>query len=391
VLEEVTRMMSLTNFIASMCGHAEWIFEDMRDETLGLLRDLANIIQIGSQADATTLILQGFNDAERSNAIVYYFRLLASAWLKAHAATYQDFIPDGLGIDNYCRDVLEPPDTEIEHLGMTLLIDVLLKPLGFAVEIVYLDRSEGTHVNSHLIQAEDDNGVPTNPTGPIIHLLYRPGHYDILYKDVDPASISARQQQVIGEVGARSDIQVNRVASLSRQDPIEKTAASGMEDYATVDMAALASIPGFSLGPLPPSHHGFPGTFTSIADYEPIQTSSYCIESSTATVSPISPSPISPIPSVPTIFPAAATALPIHSLTTDLNPAPASQFRHSKYEYESDWNEAPTQTFQTSTFKNSHYNTAHYNNPNFQPEEWSPDCEEAVGGQRRDSGRHKST
>jgi ubiquitin thioesterase protein OTUB1 len=36
--------------------------------------------------------------------------------------------------------------------------------------------------------------------------------------------------------------------------------------------------------------------------------------------------------------------------------------------------------FQTSSFKNSHYNTAHYNNPNFQPEEWSPDCDEAING-----------
>ncbi|KFZ11856.1 hypothetical protein V501_04536 [Pseudogymnoascus sp. VKM F-4519 (FW-2642)] len=46
-------------------------------------------------------------------------RLLASAWLKANSVTYRDFIPDGLGIDNYSKNMIEPAKTEIEHLGMT--------------------------------------------------------------------------------------------------------------------------------------------------------------------------------------------------------------------------------------------------------------------------------
>lgn len=56
-----------------------------------------------------------------------------------------------------------------------------------------------------------------------------------------------------------------------------------------------------------------------------------------------------------------------------------SQFRPSMYQYKEDWGDSPAPAFQTSTFKNSHYNVSHYNNPNFQPEQWTPDCEEAVG------------
>ena len=51
------------------------------------------------------------------------------------------------------------------------------------------------------------------------------------------------------------------------------------------------------------------------------------------------------------------------------------------YQYKEDWGDAPAQGFQTSTFKNSHYNVSHDNNPNFQPEQWTPDCDEAKAGQ----------
>lgn len=372
----------------------------MREEVLSLLRDLAATIHVAPQSDVDSLILERFNDEEVSNAIIYYFRLLASAWLKANSVTYRDFIPDGLGVDNYSKDMLEPPNTEIEHLGMTLLIDVLMKPVGIAVEIVYLDRSEGTHVNSHLIQAEDDNGIPINPGGPIAHLLYRPGHYDILYKD-RTASLSLRQQQIINSASTPTNIQINRAAVLNRAvDP------SPMSNFGSFDLSAMASIPGLSMASL--GGHGFPSAYTSLSDYEPILTPAYSLDTSvsTSSVSPISAAP-SHASSTP-IFP--ATSLPIHTApppppppppqhtrnlkvtTTEVAPSNlGNQFRHSKYEYESDWNDPSAQTFQTSTFKNSHYNTAHYNNPNFQPEEWSPDDEERSHAPRRDSTRHKST
>ena len=66
---------------------------------------------------------------------------------------------------------------------MMLLIDVLLKPIPFRVEIVYLDRSEGSQANTRIFQPEDSNGVPIYPGSLVIHLLYRPSHYDILYQN----------------------------------------------------------------------------------------------------------------------------------------------------------------------------------------------------------------
>lgn len=399
--EEEARMMSLASFIETCLGYEEWVFEDMKEEVLSLLRDLAALITTGPRSDTDALILQRFNEAEVSNAIVYYFRLLTSAYLKANAATYQDFIPDGHGVDNYCKNTLEPVNTEIEHLGMTLLIDVLLKPIGIAVEIVYLDRSEGTHVNTHIIQAEDASGIPLQLNAPMVHLLYRPGHYDMLYKDAN-ASLSLRHQQLTASMP--TNVQINRAAIMNHSlDP------TPMQAFASYDLSAMAAIPGMSLG----SMVGFPDAYAGINAYKSAVTPAYSLNTSIAPSdgTSVGVSPISAVPSHASntpLFP--SSALPIHgpaptsrnhsiSIASEIPGLPVNsnglgQFRHSKYEFESDWNGGDAQTFQTSTFKNSHYNTAHYNNPQFQPEEWCPEDEErhgsGSGGSRRESGRKGS-
>ncbi|TVY73153.1 Ubiquitin thioesterase otubain-like [Lachnellula suecica] len=398
--EEVARMTSLDNLLTTVGGFEAWLFEDMVLETTNLLRDMADLVQTNPQG-AADLLLQRFNDPEISNAIVYHFRLLASSWLKGSSDEYLGFIPENLGVDGYTKNWLEPVNQEIDHLGMSLLIDVLLKPIGFAVEIVYLDRSEGSQVNAHLIQRQDSNGVPTDLGGPVIHLLYRPSHYDILYKEAAPLRL-----QAVNEVAR--NVQVNRATNFSHQHSIQSTP---MGEFSPFDLQALLSIPGFSM---PPSHHGFP------PQYQPPIDQTYA-PSPISSISPISPSASSATTPSSSVLPAAfptqqpptsslasptltaphqtfppTTALPIHShlpppphrptlnthhsFSTELSsPSSAgSSFRPSKYEFQSaaDWaQEGPVQ-FQTSTFKNSHYNTAHYNNPNFQPEEWSPEAEE---------------
>jgi ubiquitin thioesterase protein OTUB1 len=424
----MARMMSLNNYLTTVGGFEAWLFEDMVEQTTNLLRDLADIVQGPPQA-AQELLRQRFNDGDISNSIVYHFRLLASSWLKGNPETYQGFIPDGLGVDGYRKNWIEPVNQEIDHLGMSLLIDVLLKPIGFAVEIVYLDRSSGTQANTHVFQSEDANGVPTNPGGPIIHLLYRPSHYDILYKDQGTAI------QTVHDVTRNP--QVQRATNFSQHN-FQSTAASMGE----LDMSLLSCIPGFSLaqpthhGLTQPSHHGLSG-FSS--QYQSPIDQTYTPSPISTSISPISPgassttTPSSGLPSSfptqpqpqappsltsPTLnsphpsFPASTTQLPIlthlppphshrpslpshpslssrGSLSSDLSslssPSDVS-FRPSKYEWEAaaDWQEGPV-VFQTSTFKNSHYNTAHYNNPNFQPEEWTPESEEAPPPRKRSS------
>lgn len=64
---------------------------------------------------------------------------------------------------------VEPMYRECDHLHIVALTSAL----GVGVRVMYLDRGEGATVLSHDFPEDKD---------PIIHLLYRPGHYDILYK-----------------------------------------------------------------------------------------------------------------------------------------------------------------------------------------------------------------
>ncbi|KFY32174.1 hypothetical protein V493_00449 [Pseudogymnoascus sp. VKM F-4281 (FW-2241)] len=389
-IDEEYGSMFLTSSIETWCDHRKWIFEDIRGEVLSLLTDLAATIHLWSQSKASLLILRRFNDKEIFSAIIYYCRRFASEFLKANSVTEQEFNSNGPGV-SICKDMPKPLNTEIENVGVTILIDVLMNAMSIAVEIIYLDRS-GTHINSHLVQAEDDNGIPTNPAGPIVHLLYRPGHYDILYKYTN-ASRSLRQQRIIDSASAASNIQTSRAGVFNHA-----LGQSPMSNFNSFNLPSTVNIPGLSIAAR--GDHGFPSTST-LSDYELILTPTYPFDSSVSTpnmqyVPPISAA--SPLDSGTPIVPAAAlsnNSAPSRPQRTQnlqvkplevFSPSLGNQLWHSKYEYETEWNDSSAQTFQTSMFKNSHYNTAHYSNPDFQPEEWGPDDERKSRAPRRFDG-----
>lgn len=105
---------------------------------------------------------------------------------------YQAFL--SLPVDQYCSSRIDPTKTEIDEVGLQALVDGVIDASGFAVEILYLDRSEGTAVTPHQL-------TQNRPTAATIRLLYRPyvygdipstpfyevanahrGHYDLLYQ-----------------------------------------------------------------------------------------------------------------------------------------------------------------------------------------------------------------
>ena len=68
----------------------------------------------------------------------------------------------------YFIQEVEPMYNESDHIHIT----ALTAALGVSVRVVYMDRGEGGQVNHH----DFPEGTP-----PRLHVLYRPGHYDILY------------------------------------------------------------------------------------------------------------------------------------------------------------------------------------------------------------------
>lgn len=64
---------------------------------------------------------------------------------------------------------VEPMSKESDHIHIIALAQVL----NVCIQVEYMDRGEGGTVNHHIFPEDGE---------PKIFLLYRPGHYDILYK-----------------------------------------------------------------------------------------------------------------------------------------------------------------------------------------------------------------
>ena len=71
-------------------------------------------------------------------------------------------------LKNYCLREVEPLEREVEQVQVIALSSALQT----GVRVLHLDRSDGP-LNHHDFPDGED---------PAVHLLYRPGHYDIIYK-----------------------------------------------------------------------------------------------------------------------------------------------------------------------------------------------------------------
>ncbi|KAJ9155642.1 Ubiquitin thiolesterase [Pleurostoma richardsiae] len=347
---EIERMTQLNNYILTVGGYEPYLTDDMVEETITLMGKIqANMLNPDVAMAALT---ETFNDPGCANSILYHLRLLAASYLKGNAESYEPFIPAESGVQGYCLEWLERPDREIDHLGITLLVEVLLKPVNFVLEIAYLDRSPGSQVNVYRFPAEANDQDPST-LGPIIYLLFRPDHYDILYR-------------------RPLNIQVNRM-TFSPQYEMDTPAVptTGMGNFA-VDLTALTSLPGFGASP--------PGPLSPLG---------------VGTESPLGfvPSPASPWFAQPSFM--KADAQPVAPQQQQQQMAAASlppadhPIRFNSWSMKYAEITKPPEPCVSPTFKNSHFNTAHFNNPNFQPEEYRPDADEASEkpGRKRSHGR----
>jgi ubiquitin thioesterase protein OTUB1 len=78
----------------------------------------------------------------------------------------------------FCRSSVEPMGEESDHVHISALSDAL----GVPVRVVYLDQSGD--INEKPVTVNHHDFIPADRPGvdPYVVLLYRPGHYDILYR-----------------------------------------------------------------------------------------------------------------------------------------------------------------------------------------------------------------
>ncbi|CAJ2504417.1 Uu.00g118110.m01.CDS01 [Anthostomella pinea] len=356
---ERARLKSLDVFIQNDIGEQTWeLMVDMVEETDVLFDDVITAMEAGQNPMA--IITAKFNDAATSPSLIYHQRLLATAWLRANAAEYRDRIEGG--IESYISSNIMVINMEIEYIGVVILCDILLKPAGMVLEIAYLDRSEGTEVNVYRMPNEAV-GQGASTLGPFIYLLYRPGHYDLLYRD--------SQLQATPVPTGPISLQVNR-ATFAHHHDIQSTVAS---NYSTLDLSVLGMIPG-GFEPSGLSPLTCPTAPSPVSD-------SYAH-------SPQSPWVTQNFPDNLPLPPSQQPTPPQQQATT---PVTVHPLRFSKYNFPllpemAENNSSYEPAYTTNTFKNSHFNVAHYNNTNFQPEMYRPDGDEEmpsgkVGGRKR--------
>ncbi|KAH9698374.1 OVARIAN TUMOR DOMAIN-containing deubiquitinating enzyme 1 [Citrus sinensis] len=151
-----------------------------------LLIDLSLASKLFFIGVASILFLEQLDNVLQGNE--FSIRFVTSGEIRKRSEFFEPFI---LGLTNatveqFCKSSVEPMGEESDHVHITALSDAL----GVPIRVVYLDRSScdsgGASVNHHdFIPTPGDcpnaTSGSTETTIPFITLLYRPGHYDILY------------------------------------------------------------------------------------------------------------------------------------------------------------------------------------------------------------------
>lgn len=109
----------------------------------------------------------------RSHSLVVLLRLLASAHLRLNAPDYEPFLWEVEGAEGgmvqFCQRWVECMGVESDQIH----IIAVSRALRCDIEIAYLDSSEGK-LDRIKFPADNSRGIT-------VHVLYRPGHYDLLY------------------------------------------------------------------------------------------------------------------------------------------------------------------------------------------------------------------
>ncbi|KAL2000278.1 hypothetical protein VTN02DRAFT_3325 [Thermoascus thermophilus] len=320
IQRELNRIKSL-NRLLDQVGQQEHLYEIFVEATEELLVQLSEAVQKGVQDDS--FLLKAFNSEYNANAIITHFRLVTSAWMKLNPHRYQCFL--SIPLDQYCATRIETVKTEIDEVGLQALVDGVIEDSGISVEILYLDRSEGDAVTPHSLS----QGRPSPAT---IRLLYRPGHYDLLYRAESPINMAPV---------------VNFCGIPSNYSPWDQGALPFEAYPHLMSVPNLMVDPSFPLGEAPmPQTTQDPYTASINSDFH---TSSITSQPHPAVASPVTPN------------------LPVRSVPNKLSEGP--QIRLNPLVMKTDLSHSlPV----TTPFKNSPYNQAHFLNQDFEPIHWEP-------------------
>ena len=150
-------------------GYEEMTIEVFYEELVELMEDL-----VAGKIDADTLHAKLNEENSTSDYATWYMRVVTATHLKNDPDRFLPFIMaenPGMDIPTFCQRFVEPMGKECEQVQVLALAEAF----GVQVQIEYLDGHalSGGKLARHTFGPE--NALTT------ICVLYRPGHYDIIY------------------------------------------------------------------------------------------------------------------------------------------------------------------------------------------------------------------
>ncbi|BDA42024.1 Ubiquitin thioesterase OTUB1 [Coccomyxa sp. Obi] len=170
-------------------GFQELVFEDAMEIVIDQLNSLGT-----AEPLSVPQLENNMRDAMLSPMIIMLLRMLTSAEIQRRSDFFAPFImgmcDDEISVEQFCRRYVEPMGEESDHVHIVALTNALQVP----IRVVYLDRSMGAAmagvgydsaaVNHHDFVPDalsESASAAAAAVKPRVHVLYRPGHYDILY------------------------------------------------------------------------------------------------------------------------------------------------------------------------------------------------------------------
>eukprot|EP00622_Pseudochattonella_farcimen_P007569 FR743584.1.p1 GENE.FR743584.1~~FR743584.1.p1 ORF type:complete len:192 (+),score=19.09 FR743584.1:87-662(+) len=143
--------------------------------------ELVEAVEKLPSTDSVALETSFQEEGGSAEYMVWFCRALTAGFMKANPDRFLPFIlslDDGNGtacvdIHQFCRQEVEPMGKECEQIQIIALTEAL----GVGVAIEYLDGSPVDDATGRISCLNLPEGKP-----PAITLLYRPGHYDLLYR-----------------------------------------------------------------------------------------------------------------------------------------------------------------------------------------------------------------
>mmetsp|Transcript_25309 Transcript_25309/g.70775 ORF Transcript_25309/g.70775 Transcript_25309/m.70775 type:complete len:297 (-) Transcript_25309:377-1267(-) len=185
-LTERDRILSCIKVMkANMLEHG---FQELViDDPLEILLELLTSIGVSDDPLTSEILVLKMREQGISDYIVLLLRLVVSCQIQRQREFFAPFImgmsDDCLSVETFCEKHVEPMGVESDHIHIVAVQGVFQVP----VRVAYLDNSMtallggGNNSGDSMVTCHDFIPDDIPASAPTVHLLYRPGHYDILY------------------------------------------------------------------------------------------------------------------------------------------------------------------------------------------------------------------